>query len=75
MSLSDTVYGEWCKPESVKNPTRAPCAMSDMIKGGDLKLLSGREELIKAQKSDKELIELCDKALSMFVTLYKTVSC
>ncbi len=41
--------------------------MSELVnfKGADLKLPSGREKLIKAQKLDAELIELCDEALSV----------
>ncbi len=65
LSLSDTLYNELCKPESVENPTRAPRVKPDMVKGADLKLPSGREELIKAQKSDTGLINLYDKALSV----------
>ncbi len=49
----------------IKYPTRVPCVKPDMVKGADLKLPSGREELIKAQKSDTELINVCDKALSV----------
>ncbi len=63
MLFSDTVYNEWCKPESVENPTCVPCVIPGMVKGADLKLPSAREELIKSQKSGTELIELCDKAL------------
>ncbi len=38
--------------QSQWNPTHVPCVKSDIEKGADLKLDSGREGLIKAQKSD-----------------------
>ncbi len=51
-SLSDTVHNECCKPLSGEYPTSVPCVMSDAVKSADLKLSSGREELIEALKSD-----------------------
>ena len=39
--------------------------LPELVKGVDLKLPNDREELIKAQKSDTDLVELCNKALSV----------
>ncbi len=39
--------------------------LPELVKGVDLKLPNGREELIEAQKSDKDLIELYNNALSV----------
>ena len=36
MSLSNTVYNDWCKRVSIENPTSVPCVMSDMVQDGDL---------------------------------------
>ena len=66
MTLSETVYSDWCEPlDHVENPTSTPCVLPELVKGVDLKLPNGREELIKAQKSDTDLVELCNKALSV----------
>ncbi len=64
MMLSETVYSDWCEPLNVANPT-TPCVLPELVKGVDLKLPNGREELIEAQKSDTDLVELCSKALSV----------
>ncbi len=39
--------------------------LPELVNGVDLKLPNGREELIEAHKSDTDLSELCNKALSM----------
>ncbi len=39
--------------------------LPELAKGVDLKLPNGREELIEAQKSDTDLVELCNQALSV----------
>ncbi len=39
--------------------------MTTLVKGVDLKLPKGREELIEAQKSDTELVDFYNKALSV----------
>ncbi len=48
--LSETVYNDWCESPSVENPTTTPCVLPKFVKGVDLKLSNGREELIEAQK-------------------------
>ncbi len=49
MRLSETVYGDWCEALNVANPTSTPCALPELVKGVDLKLPNGREELIESQ--------------------------
>ncbi len=39
--------------------------LPELVKGVDLKLPYGRQKLIEAQKSDTDLVELCNKALSV----------
>ncbi len=39
--------------------------LPELVKGVDLKLLNNRKELFEAQKSDTDLIELYNKALSV----------
>ncbi len=41
-----------------------PRVLPELIKGVDLKLPNGREELIEAQESDTDLVELYNMALS-----------
>ncbi len=65
VTLSETVYSDWCEPLDVENPTIRPCVLPELVKGVDLKLPNGTEELIKAQKSDTDLVQLCNKALSV----------
>ncbi len=55
MTLSETVYSDWCEPLNVANSTTTPCVLLELVKGVDLKLTNGREELIEAQKSDTDL--------------------
>ncbi len=50
---------------SVENVTAAARVMSELVKDVDLKCLNGREELIEDQKTDTDLIELYNKALSV----------
>ncbi len=56
LTLSETVYSDWCEPLAVENPTSTLCVLPELVKGVDLKLPNGREELIKAQKSDTDLV-------------------
>ncbi len=65
MTLSETVYSDWCEPLNVANPTTTLCVLPELVKGVDLKFPTGREELIGAQKSDTDLVELYSKALSV----------
>ncbi len=65
MTLSETVYNDWCEPVGVENHTTAACVLPELLKGIDLKLPDGLEELIEVQKSDTDLIELYNKALSV----------
>ncbi len=44
---------------------RSPCVISDIVKGTQLKLSTTLKELIKAQSSEPELIELYGKSLSV----------
>ena len=65
MSLSDIVHTDWCDPASLKkkNPLMW-CRKLSKVYCMDSKLSNGRKEPTGAQKSDTELIELYNKALS-----------
>ncbi len=65
MTLSETVCSDWCEPVCVENRTSELCVSLKLLKVFDLKLANGGEEVIRAQTSDKELIELYKKALSV----------
>ena len=65
MTLSETVYSDWCEPMFVESPTVAPCVLPDLVKSTDLKLPNCREDFIEVQKSGTDLIELYSKVLSV----------
>ena len=65
MTFSETLYNDWCEPLSVENPTTAPRTLPELVKDVDLKLPNSRKELIEAQRSDTDLVELYNKALSV----------
>ncbi len=56
MTLSETVYSDWCNPGSVETVTAVPRVMSKLAKGVALKLLNSRKGLTEAPKSDTNIM-------------------
>ncbi len=59
------MYSDWHETLSVENTATTLCVLLELVKGVDGKLPNGREKPIEAQKSDTDLVELYNKALSV----------
>ncbi len=59
------MVSDCCDPVFVENPISVPRVVPELIKGVGMKFPNGKEVIIEAQKSDTDLIDLSNKALSV----------